>query len=102
MLPKDVDKVPVYAVCLAEKPRVAYGRLKNLCVVVNSDMGTLIMDTRNVKFTREEAEASLKKAEHNRKCRVCGCTWSHGCAGGCYWVEWDLCSRCAEAKGDEG
>lgn len=30
-----------------------------------------------------------------RKCRVCGCTQYHACPGGCYWVEKDLCSRCA-------
>lgn len=28
------------------------------------------------------------------KCRVCGCTWSSPCEGGCHWVEKDLCSRC--------
>lgn len=28
-------------------------------------------------------------------CRVCGCTDQHACAGGCYWVEPDLCSACA-------
>ena len=33
---------------------------------------------------------------HPRKCRVCGCTWFHACPGGCYWVEPDLCSRCAD------
>lgn len=35
-----------------------------------------------------------------RKCRVCGCTDSHACTGGCYWVERDLCSQCAD-KGKE-
>lgn len=30
-----------------------------------------------------------------QKCRVCGCTWDHACEGGCYWVEPDLCSKCA-------
>ena len=35
-----------------------------------------------------------------RKCRVCGCDWNHACPGGCYWVEFDLCSRCA-AQGHE-
>lgn len=29
-----------------------------------------------------------------RRCRKCGCTHSHGCEGGCYWVEDDLCSTC--------
>ena len=31
-----------------------------------------------------------------RVCRVCGCTDDHACPGGCYWVEEDLCSACAE------
>lgn len=31
-----------------------------------------------------------------RRCRVCGCTDDHACPGGCYWVEYDLCSACAE------
>jgi hypothetical protein len=34
-----------------------------------------------------------------RKCRICGCTWDHACEGGCYWVEDDLCSKCADQKG---
>ena len=29
------------------------------------------------------------------KCRMCGCTDDHCCPGGCYWVEKDLCSKCA-------
>lgn len=29
-----------------------------------------------------------------RTCRVCGCTWDNACPGGCYWVEFDLCSAC--------
>ena len=31
-----------------------------------------------------------------RSCRVCGCTDNRACAGGCCWVEYDLCSACAE------
>ncbi len=27
-------------------------------------------------------------------CRVCGCTHDRACAGGCSWVETDLCSTC--------
>lgn len=30
-----------------------------------------------------------------RQCRVCGCTDVVSCPGGCVWVAWDLCSRCA-------
>jgi hypothetical protein len=32
-------------------------------------------------------------------CRVCGCTWNNACSGGCYWVEDDLCSACADREG---
>ena len=28
-------------------------------------------------------------------CRLCKCTDWRACAGGCHWVEPDLCSRCA-------
>lgn len=31
-----------------------------------------------------------------RVCRVCGCTWNNACPGGCYWVEFDLCSECVD------
>ena len=32
------------------------------------------------------------------QCQVCGCTDSHGCADGCYWIndEETLCSHCAQ------
>lgn len=33
-----------------------------------------------------------------QECRICGCTWNNACEGGCYWVEWDLCSRCSEKQ----
>jgi len=36
------------------------------------------------------------KPEEVRKCRVCGCTDIQACPGGCYWVEDNLCSACAE------
>jgi hypothetical protein len=29
-------------------------------------------------------------------CKVCGCTWSNACPGGCHWVGPGLCSSCAE------
>lgn len=37
-----------------------------------------------------------------RTCRVCGCTDLLACSGGCYWVEEDLCSRCAPSQGEVG
>ena len=32
-------------------------------------------------------------------CRCCGCNDFQPCPGGCYWVQPDLCSRCAEEEG---
>jgi PRTRC genetic system protein A len=34
------------------------------------------------------------------RCRVCGCSERHACEGGCFWVEEDLCSNCAEREGE--
>jgi hypothetical protein len=34
-------------------------------------------------------------AAEGRCCRECGCTEARACPGGCSWVEFDLCSRCA-------
>lgn len=36
-------------------------------------------------------------AETEPACRVCGCTESRACPGGCWWVEEDLCSTCHTA-----
>ncbi len=38
------------------------------------------------------------KEINEQKCRVCGCTQNRACRGGCYWVEKDLCSSCAECN----
>lgn len=32
-----------------------------------------------------------------QRCRVCGCTWNNACESGCYWIEPDLCSMCADS-----
>jgi PRTRC genetic system protein A len=36
------------------------------------------------------------EAAYDRACRVCGCTDSHGCENGCFWVADDLCSNCGD------
>jgi ParB/RepB/Spo0J family partition protein len=43
----------------------------------------------------EEAEADDDFGE-DMACRVCKCTEHNACAGGCSWVQDDLCSRCDE------
>lgn len=32
--------------------------------------------------------------EVDKRCRVCGCTDSNACDGGCFWIAPDLCSVC--------
>lgn len=36
-----------------------------------------------------------------RVCRSCGCTDEHGCPEGCWWVDFDLCSQCADSDVDD-
>jgi len=43
---------------------------------------------------RGKKPKALAEDDPRRKCRVCGCTWTTPCTGGCYWVEDDLCSAC--------
>lgn len=49
------------------------------------------------KYKIKRLEKRLKD-EEIQKCRVCGCTYYTPCEGGCYWVEEDLCSKCAEVN----
>jgi hypothetical protein len=37
----------------------------------------------------------------SRICKVCGCSELRPCDGGCSWVEFDLCSKCAEARSSD-
>jgi hypothetical protein len=33
-----------------------------------------------------------------RTCKVCGCTDTRACEGGCWWVGPELCSRCGKVE----
>lgn len=48
---------------------------------------------RNSSYVRLYATIEVKRA-----CRVCGCTQYNACLGGCYWAEYDLCSKCANKE----
>jgi phosphoribosylformylglycinamidine (FGAM) synthase PurS component len=37
--------------------------------------------------------------DEGQRCRVCGCTSTVACPGGCSWVEPDLCSQCVGKEG---
>lgn len=57
-------------------------------------VGELIM-----KYLQEYLVVAFKQVPiPERRCRVCGCTDTHACAGGCFWVGSDLCSRCAQKQ----
>lgn len=54
-----------------------------------------------VQTTLSRIAAALEAIEERsrpRRCRVCGCTDEFGCPEGCWWVEEDLCSSCAEPQ----
>jgi hypothetical protein len=66
------------------------------------DTGSCDIEPDELYTSREEAEAELGNGvfdkETEQKCRICGCTQNNACVGGCYWVEKDLCSKCAQRK----
>ena len=43
----------------------------------------------------------MRETHPDLKCRVCGCTEHQACPGGCYWVEDDLCSACADKMSED-
>ncbi|MHB8061274.1 MAG: hypothetical protein ACYDG2_01365 [Ruminiclostridium sp.] len=45
--------------------------------------------------TMLKIKTSPKWCPLKQVCRVCSCSWYNACPGGCYWVETDLCSKCA-------
>lgn len=52
-------------------------------------------------LTRLVSDGKLEVVENHsqeRHCRDCGCTDSHACPGGCYWIDIDLCSQCYPAS----
>lgn len=44
----------------------------------------------------DERVAFLEPLFDVRRCRVCNCTDDVACMSGCWWVEEDLCSSCAD------
>ena len=73
---------------------------------VGNSTGTVRVSRINVKDSEVDERIlpklrtieELIRPEEKQKCRVCGCTWERACPGGCYWVEHDLCSACAEQR----
>ena len=43
---------------------------------------------------RVDGDFALTSVDTERRCRVCGCTETRACSGGCHWVAADLCSAC--------
>lgn len=46
---------------------------------------------------RDDQDGTFRvTVDDTQKCRRCGCTWRNACAGGCHWVNADLCSACVD------
>lgn len=69
---------------LAEK---IFGTLQRVTIAEETRKDDATIGATYWKVTTDPAQA----------CRVCGCTWDHGCDDGCSWVEVDLCSSCANS-----
>lgn len=52
-------------------------------------------------LTMQLYNAFIEQAKKEAVCRVCGCTEGNACGDGCYWVESDLCSSCADMELEE-
>ncbi|HMM26040.1 MAG TPA: hypothetical protein PKA36_14715 [Pseudoxanthomonas mexicana] len=79
----------VTASCTSSESGAARALARKLCYSVSADVRYVGTVERGV-FDFEIVEINGR-----RSCRKCGCTQSRACAGGCHWVEYDLCSACA-------
>ena len=65
----------------------------------------LALRARSLRDRVEQLElevARLAPLFDERHCRVCDCTDAVACWAGCWWVEEDLCSSCADDLAAEG
>lgn len=69
---------------------------------------TVVVDRRRARKRLAELQARMGRAEAAlslfdvRICRECQCTDDVACMSGCWWVEEDLCSSCADDLAAEG
>jgi hypothetical protein len=61
------------------------------------DLADMELLVDGIPVEQEEARQQRIACGEETACRECGCSVTKACAGGCYWVEPDLCSVC-EAK----
>jgi hypothetical protein len=47
---------------------------------------------------RRTKHIAPKPSSGRARCRICGCTYKHGCPAGCCWIEADLCSVCDQLR----
>lgn len=73
--------------------------LCDTCIESTFEHVKFALELRGEEFIYHDVETLEKLpilASNERSCRVCGCTDNRACADGCYWVEDDLCSACAD------
>lgn len=94
------------------KPREPSTRLEWQEAVNAAEFGLLVSSARAYGLITAGPEFDLDRCERiladgkaqgvvpcQQYCRVCGCTYDDPCEEGCYWVEPDLCSQCAQKSG---
>lgn len=52
--------------------------------------------------TAARSHTATMPVDLGEECRVCGCSDLAPCAGGCEWIEADLCSNCIASDLDDG
>ena len=80
------------------------GRELDLAIVIAcAQRGAALAEITHQVIARAIAEQPIAFGfeGEGQKCRVCGCGDLHSCWPPCWWVERDLCSRCAQAGLDE-
>lgn len=45
-----------------------------------------------------QTQPEYRSADGNQRCRKCGCTRANPCTGGCFWIEPNLCTNCADPE----
>lgn len=64
-------------------------------VRITADEARRILAGQPIGSPRRPTRRKRQLIEQGTKCRKCGCTQAKGCWPACWWVDTDLCSRCA-------
>lgn len=94
-----LDGADVYSIRLAKALREIQRRAPHLVSIVPAKNAPRNGAARPPYFgaiATPSGRQVLVELRHTvRTCSTCGCTQTRACQGGCSWIDFDLCSRCA-------